>query len=112
MWYATGIIGDYVLDTDTFSPCYYIWRVRQDLDLRNVREHVHRDYKSGALNPSATDPQSSLGDHFWWPPAGEAQIVSPPRRTLKASSGLLQRASLFFAAYPRRLPSLSYCVTA
>jgi hypothetical protein len=46
--------------TFIFSPCYDYWRVRQDSDLRNVREHVLRDYKSGALNHSATDPLLGL----------------------------------------------------
>jgi hypothetical protein len=33
-------------------------RGRKDSDLRNVREHVHSDYKSGAINHSATTPRS------------------------------------------------------
>lgn len=33
-----------------------VWRGRKDSDLRNVREHVHTDYKSGALSRSATAP--------------------------------------------------------
>ena len=32
------------------------WRGRRDSDPRNVREHVHTDYKSGALSRSATSP--------------------------------------------------------
>jgi hypothetical protein len=38
----------------------YEWRVRQYLDLRNVRGHVHHDYKSGAI--SLALPRTRL---FW-----------------------------------------------
>src|SRR5437879_1818952 len=39
------------------------WRGRKDSDLRNVLSHVSPDYKSGALDHSATAPIASTHSH-------------------------------------------------
>lgn len=43
---------------------YHTWRGRKDSDLRNVLAHVSPDYKSGALNHSATAPLLPFGPKY------------------------------------------------
>lgn len=59
-------------NNDLYFSCVdaiLVWRGRKDSDLRDVREHVSPDYKSSALDHSATAPHGEfllfLTKPFW-----------------------------------------------
>ena len=69
------------------------WRVRRDLDPRNVREHIHADYKSDALNHSApkTQPRTrvlllSTGPLAVCPMRASKKLIEFGEETQKATS--------------------------